>query len=104
MKKSGTAYQAPVAGGTLADARDAGRRVASSGGTAQDQEALVRGAVAYASLPPGEAVVISKVPRASVRTVRVVENRGPAAPQADRGGSRADRGGSRADGGGPELG
>jgi type IV secretory pathway TraG/TraD family ATPase VirD4 len=56
------------------------------------------------SLPPGEAVVISKVPRASVRTVRVAENLGPTASKAGCGGLRAERGGLRAERGGPELG
>ena len=81
-----------------ATAEDTRAHVASCPTCAALLEELTRerGAL-VSSLPPGEAVLISKVPRATVRTVRVAENRGPSASRSGRAASHPNRAG-------PELG
>jgi conjugal transfer pilus assembly protein TraD len=69
----------------------------SGRGTRRQAERFVVHPNEISSLPPGEAVLISKVPRATVRTVRVAENRGPSASRSGRAASHPDRAG-------PELG
>ena len=65
----------------------------SGRGTRRQAERFVVHPNEISSLPPGEAVLISKVPRATVRTVRVAENRGPSASRTGRAASHPDRAG-----------
>ncbi len=57
-------------------------------GTRREAERFLIHPNEISSLPPGEAVLITKVPRAAVRTVRVAERRGPRIPSAGRDGRR----------------
>ncbi len=66
-------------------------------GTRRQAERFLVDPNAISSLPPGQAVLITKVPRAAVRTVRVAERH-------DRGAWRTDRGLPRSGRDGPELG
>lgn len=55
----GSAYNAPVAESTLREAREADERISRGVGSAQDRDALVRGALLYGAAPPGVGTYVS---------------------------------------------
>lgn len=69
-------------------------------GTRRQAERFLVDPNAISSLPPGQAVLITKVPRAAVRTVRVAERQARRDPRA----SRPDSGLARRERDGPALG